>query len=85
MLTLNLGIQKALALLCVLCFIFIQATPFAFAETTEGNRAATPTYLELPNGLKVILIETQAFPVVSCLMWYHTAASNDAAGKTGTA
>lgn len=85
MLTLNLGIQKALALLCVLCFVFFQPTLAVFANTSEENKFSASTYLELPNGLKVILIETQAFPVISCLMWYHTGASNDARGKTGTA
>lgn len=85
MLTLNLGIQKALAVLCVLCLAFIQTTSVALAQTSEDNKTTAPAYLELPNGLKVIFIETPAFPVVSCLMWYHTAASNDPIGKTGTA
>ncbi|MBX9692171.1 MAG: insulinase family protein, partial [Cyanobacteria bacterium] len=44
-----------------------------------GESAATV----LPNGLRVILLEERAFPMVSCQMWYHVGSVDDPAGASG--
>ena len=39
----------------------------------------------LPNGLRVILSEDHATPVVAVNLWYHVGSANERAGRTGFA
>lgn len=44
---------------------------------------AIPQEFLLSNGLRVVILEEHAFPVVSCLMWYKVGSRNETAGVTG--
>lgn len=47
-------------------------------------RIPVDTYL-LPNGLRVVLSEDHATPVVAVNLWYHVGSANERAGRTGFA
>ena len=47
-------------------------------------RIPVDTYI-LPNGLRVILSEDHATPVVAVNLWYHVGSANERAGRTGFA
>jgi zinc protease len=47
-------------------------------------RIPVDTY-ELPNGLRVILSEDHATPVVAVNLWYHVGSANEREGRTGFA
>jgi zinc protease len=49
----------------------------------NSNGQTVPQEMVLPNGLRVVLLEDHAFPVVSCLVWYRAGSRNEAPGVTG--
>ena len=65
----------ALAIAVVLQSMWLTA---ALAAKSPG-----PVELNLPNGLKVLILEEYSFPVVSCFMWYRVGARNEIPGTTG--
>lgn len=61
-------------------------TPAAPADgkaSFDENGIARPQEVIFPNGLKVVVLEDHALPVVSCLVWYRVGSRNEALGSTG--
>src|SRR5690242_5021788 len=69
------------------CALALVATSFA----TPTARAADPTpsiphtSFDLPNGLKVILVEDHAAPQIAVVTWYKVGSKDEQKGKTGFA
>lgn len=60
------------------------ASPAATASTPATPRIpGKPEEFTLPNGLKVLVVEDRAYPVVCCLMWYRVGSRNERFGATG--
>lgn len=58
----------------------------ATAQTTNPDSPRKPGHPEefvLPNGLKVLIVEDHAYPVVCCLMWYRVGSRYERFGSTG--
>jgi zinc protease len=69
------------AVICLLAIILALLSTFI----PQAMAAKAPGVIEvnLPNGLKVLILEEYSFPVVSCAMWYHVGSRNELAGTTG--
>jgi zinc protease len=63
--------------LIILCLMMI--TPASALASLEAE-----SYM-LKNGMQVVLIPNHKAPVVSHMVWYHTGAKDEAAGKSGMA
>jgi zinc protease len=62
------------------------ASPAGSAATKlslDENGIARPQEVVFPNGLKVVILEDHALPVVSCLVWYKVGSRNESLGSTG--
>jgi zinc protease len=60
------------------------AVPAATAAASNAGKApGKPEEFTLPNGLKVLIVEDKAYPVVCCLMWYRVGSRNERFGATG--
>jgi len=62
---------------------------FAFFNLGAGNSspATAPQNdkaIKLANGLRVVIVEEPAFPIISCQLWLHVGSFNDPAGASGT-
>ncbi len=55
----------------------------ATTPTKAAFKSAQAVELNLPNGLKIIMMEEHSFPVVNCLMSYRVGSRNEAPGVTG--
>ena len=72
----------------VLALVFAQATPMrVVAAVPNPNEFPPPpvTSKTLPNGLKVVVAESHAVPVVEVALWYGFGANEETPGKTGLA
>src|SRR5436305_13985620 len=55
-------------------------------DRLSGQTLRVPyTTFTLPNGLRVLLHEDHAVPVVAVNTWYHVGSSEERAGRTGSA
>jgi len=73
----------ALALLAVLA-------PLAAAQTAPATREVRPPQLhvashQLPNGLRLLMVEDHAAPVINLQAWYHVGSKDEQPGHTGFA
>lgn len=62
----------------------------AFAVSTSDTTARSvdttsrqPVETQLPNGLKILLLEDHSYPAVACFTWYHVGARDEQPGLTG--
>ncbi|HEY9716954.1 MAG TPA: insulinase family protein [Trichormus sp.] len=70
----------------MLTFYSTSTTAVGAATSPPAAQALTshaPVQSELPNGLKVTLLEDHSFPVTSCFVWYRVGARNEPPGLTG--
>ncbi|HEX3468670.1 MAG TPA: pitrilysin family protein [Candidatus Elarobacter sp.] len=69
-----------------LALVFFLGLPFSPAPAQSPPSAPpAPQARTLPNGLKVVVIEDHAAPVVQVHMWYRFGALDETPGKTGLA
>ncbi len=74
--------RKVLLVFLSLLLSVAQATPAnCQTSTTQPGDAKT---VKLKNGLRVLLIEEPAFPILSCQLWLRTGSLNDPSGGSGT-
>jgi zinc protease len=59
------------------------ATAYSAEKPIPAAPASPVTETVLPNGLKLIVVEDHACPVVSCLTWYKVGSRNESPGATG--
>ncbi|HUN29279.1 MAG TPA: pitrilysin family protein [Alphaproteobacteria bacterium] len=76
--------MKQLAIL-IACTIFALAGSSARAQQTGGPGDAGIYTTTLNNGLRVVVVEDHAAPVVQTAMWYHFGSLDETKGKTGLA
>jgi zinc protease len=60
------------------------------AQASSGTQTFRPPQLrpvtrELPNGLKLVMLEDHKTPIVSVQVWYHVGSKNERPGRTGFA
>jgi zinc protease len=67
----------------VLALAFIAATPSTTTPSGPGDAGIYAT--SLPNGLKVVVVEDHAAPVVQTAMWYGFGSLKEVPGRTGLA
>jgi len=76
--------RKAMAIvqafLLVAITLALPTMPAEAASPVDSGRAA----VRLPNGLRVVIVEEKALPVVSCQLWYRVGARHDPQGFRGT-
>ncbi|MCA9801653.1 MAG: insulinase family protein [Cyanobacteria bacterium HKST-UBA02] len=70
----------AQALLLMAMTLGLPVLPAEAASPVDSGRAA----VRLPNGLRVVIVEEKALPVVSCQLWYRVGARHDPQGFRGT-
>ena len=80
-------IRRMFLFLACLVFTGIVGTP---VRAQEKEQTALPPKLDVPaetlgNGLRVILLEDHAVPVVNLQVWYHVGSKDEQAGRTGFA
>jgi zinc protease len=68
----------------VVCLLAGVQAPGIARAAADMPELAYETYT-LPNGLRVILHEDHALPVVAVNVWYHTGSKNEKPGRTGFA
>ncbi len=74
--------RKVLSVFMALLMSIVPAWPSKCQSlTTDPGSAKT---VRLKNGLRVVLIEEPAFPIVSCQLWLRTGSLNDPPGGSGT-
>lgn len=83
-LTLLVGSSASLALAPLTPPVFQQAAAADANTATFVRAAAGIQEYKLPNGLKVLLVENHAAPVVSVNIVYHVGSRNEAVGYTGS-
>ena len=76
--------MKQLVIL-IACAIFALAGSSAGAQQTGGPGDAGIYTTTLKNGLRVVVIEDHAAPVVQTAVWYHFGSLDETRGKTGLA
>ncbi|MBK9143909.1 MAG: insulinase family protein [Candidatus Melainabacteria bacterium] len=78
------AISKAMAIAQAIMLLVIApglpVMPAEAASPVDSGRAA----VRLPNGLRVVIVEEKALPVVSCQLWYRVGARHDPQGFRGT-
>ncbi len=73
------------ALLLIVC-LFAVLAPVAAATQDSGGPGDAGIYTStLQNGLRIVVVEDHAAPVVQTAMWYHFGALDERPGKTGLA
>jgi zinc protease len=86
------SLKKIVLFLCAVCVI----APAILAQTPETQKPpeASPairppqlriTTVILPNGLRIVMLEDHAAPVINLQMWYHVGSKDERAGRTGFA
>jgi zinc protease len=75
---------KQLAIL-VACALFMLAGSTVRAQQTGGPGDAGIYTTTLKNGLRVVVVEDHAAPVVQTAVWYHFGSLDETKGKTGLA
>ena len=55
------------------------------ARAADSSTAAPVQTLTLPNGLRIVVVEDHAAPVVQVAMWYRFGSDDETPGKTGLA
>jgi zinc protease len=75
---------KQLAIL-VACVLVMLAGSSVRAQQTGGPGDAGIYTTTLPNGLRVVVVEDHAAPVVQTSVWYHFGSLDETKGKTGLA
>ncbi len=63
----------------------LTALLFLIASSSQGQISVSYHQLSLPNGLRVILHEDHALPIVAVNLWYHVGSAREEAGRTGLA
>ena len=76
--------MKQLAIL-IACALFILAGSSVRAQQTGGPGDAGIFTTTLKNGLRVVVVEDHAAPVVQTAVWYHFGSLDETKGKTGLA
>ncbi|MEZ0371242.1 MAG: M16 family metallopeptidase, partial [Candidatus Sericytochromatia bacterium] len=85
--------RTALTLALLTSLSFPVLMPPAFAAAAAPAQSAAPTFVreaegikeyKLANGLKVLLVENHAAPVVSVVIVYRVGSRNEAVGYTGS-
>ena len=76
--------MKRLAI-SIACAIFLLAGSNARAQQSGGPGDAGIYTTTLENGLRVVVVEDHAAPVVQTAMWYHFGSLDETKGKTGLA
>ncbi|MGC2129574.1 MAG: pitrilysin family protein [Candidatus Aquilonibacter sp.] len=76
--------MKRLVIL-IACAIFALAGSSARAQQTGGPGDAGIYTTTLKNGLRVVVVEDHAAPVVQTAVWYHFGSLDETKGKTGLA
>jgi zinc protease len=66
------------------CLLAAAMAPGLARAVVDMPELTYETYI-LPNGLRVILHEDHALPVVAVNVWYHTGSKNEKPGRTGFA
>lgn len=67
--------------------VLVASLSVGFLNTAAIGQAQQPQSvkaIQLANGLRVILIEEPAFPMISSQLWLHVGSFNDPAGASGT-
>jgi len=75
---------KQLAIL-IACALFMLAGSAVRAQQTGGPGDAGIYTTTLKNGLRVVVVEDHAAPVVQTAVWYHFGSLDETKGKTGLA
>ncbi len=75
----------ALALVPILAGQAVPAAPQAASPATVRPPKLNIQSHTLANGLRVLLLEDHAVPVVNLQMWYHVGSKDERAGRTGFA
>ncbi|HEX2715658.1 MAG TPA: pitrilysin family protein [Candidatus Acidoferrales bacterium] len=83
------AIRRLLGLACLGGLIFT-VVPRAAGQATSAAPAVRPPELpvasrQLPNGLRVLMVEDHAAPVINLQMWYHVGSKDEKPGRTGFA
>jgi zinc protease len=81
-------IRRFLFAVAVLALVCAQATPVRIAAAVPNPNEFPPppvTAKTLSNGLKVVVAESHAVPVVEVALWYGFGANEETPGKTGLA
>ncbi len=71
--------------LCVAVAACTAAAIAARLPAGAAERAPAPSSLTLANGMRVVVVEDRAAPVVQTALWYRFGAADELAGKTGLA
>lgn len=66
---------------CFLAAVILLATTAGFAQAAISP--AVPQQYTLSNGLKVLIVEDNSFPVVASLVWYRVGTRDEVLGNTG--
>ena len=69
----------------VVCVLVALGAPSARAQQTGGPGDAGIYTTTLSNGLRVVVVEDHAAPVVQTAVWYHFGSLDETPGKTGLA
>jgi zinc protease len=69
----------------IACVLVVLAGSSARAQQTGGPGDAGIYTTTLKNGLRVVVVEDHAAPVVQTAMWYHFGSLDETPGKTGLA
>ncbi len=73
------------ALLLIVCLFAVLAPASGATQDTGGPGDAGIYTTTLQNGLRVVVVEDRAAPVVQTAVWYHFGALDETTGKTGLA
>ena len=85
--------MKNARVFCALALLVVPALPAA-AQTAPQTAPATPDVRppqlhvashELPNGLRLLMVEDHAAPLINLQVWYHVGSKDERPGHTGFA
>ncbi len=85
--------KSVILLVCAVALCAASAASSAWAQTAPAAATAKmerPAQMqvvsrELPNGLKLVMVEDHRTPIVSLQLWYHVGSKDERPGRTGFA
>lgn len=73
---------RIVSILTLIVFTAVSFSPAALCQASA--QPARDSAIRLANGLRVIIVEEPAFPMLSCQLWMHVGSVNDPNGGSGT-
>ena len=86
----SLLLSRSLRLAGLLALLVVLLAPLASGQNVEATPAVRPPQLQVvshqvASGLRVLMVEDHAAPVVNLQMWYHVGSKDEKARRTGFA